>query len=211
MRISTTRLPDYCWLWASFLLPNLVVAQAELIDIREPIQLWTFAKWVWLGSGLLVVLLLALLTWYLRKRRTPPSTSQPLIRNIFQQARDTLKELEQASSTLSAELFSVRASGILRLFIEDALHLPATERTTEEFLREFQDSGLNEPARAPLSSFLEQCDIVKFARQELPPSDRIELIALANKFITAVEAHQRPPTEATGTTGATGVSVTSTE
>ena len=55
----------------------------------------------------------------------------------------------------------------MRVYLEERFELRAPDRTTEEFLRDLQKtSALNEAQKASLSGFLEQCDLVKFARFE---------------------------------------------
>ncbi len=66
---------------------------------------------------------------------------------------------------LNVEPFYVELSGIVRHYLEDRFHLRAPELTTEEFIREATSSQLLSPAHQALTSgFLEQSDLVKFAR-----------------------------------------------
>lgn len=65
----------------------------------------------------------------------------------------------------NVEAFYVELSGIVRRYIEDRFNLRAPERTTEEFIREAASSRLLTPDHQLLTrDFLEQCDLVKFAK-----------------------------------------------
>lgn len=63
------------------------------------------------------------------------------------------------------EPFYVELSSIVRRYIEDRFGLRAPERTTEEFIREAASSRLLSADHQLLTrDFLEQCDLVKFAK-----------------------------------------------
>ncbi len=77
------------------------------------------------------------------------------------------------------EPFYVRLSSILRQYIEWRFKLRAPEQTTEEFLA-LASGGLIVTHRDLLSTFLHQCDLVKFARHQPDRSD------MQNAFDSAV-------------------------
>ena len=65
----------------------------------------------------------------------------------------------------NAEPFYIELSSIIRRYLEHRFGLRAPERTTEEFIREAATSRLLSSDHQLLTSeFLEQCDLVKFAR-----------------------------------------------
>lgn len=126
-----------------------------------------FPRWIW---GLMIVAALALFAAALARRfllqpRTilhyppPPAPHEVALRRL----RELLAKgwIESASP----EPFYVELSGIVRAYLEDRFALRAPERTTEEFIREAANSRLLSDAHQRLvASFLEQCDLVKFAR-----------------------------------------------
>ena len=75
-------------------------------------------------------------------------------------------------------------SAIIRSYLEDRFALNAPEMTTEEFLNSLRDSGsLSTERKEPLKSFLNACDLVKFAKY-LPPSSEVEAVFMtAKKFV----------------------------
>lgn len=162
----------------------LLLAQtAELRDLKPP---ETFASpWPWVAGAL--GLLVGLLAGYLyRKRRSHSQAALPV--PPADQARSALQALREKLEVLSADTFTVEASRILRRYLEDALALPASERTTEEFLpAAAMHPRLQGDQASLLRDFLTQCDLVKFARQEVDLPGRHQLLDLASRLIDAVE------------------------
>lgn len=75
-------------------------------------------------------------------------------------------------------------SSVVRRYLEDQLGLRAPERTTEEFIREAARSGLLAPASQELvRAFLEQCDLVKFARHVPTAGDASAALAAAERLV----------------------------
>lgn len=159
-----------------------------MIDIRpikEPESFFYGGGWFVLGF---VLLALSLLGAWLRLRRRPAAVvpeAQPGL-SPQQAAR---RRLEEAWAVLNDPAsFTVRVSAILREYLEASLNLPAPERTTEEFLLEVQSCPrLKYEQQLKLAGFLQSCDLVKFAREELPVS---ELRALHQAALQLIEETQ---------------------
>ena len=74
--------------------------------------------------------------------------------------------------TENSEPFYIELSSIIRRYLEGRFGLRAPERTTEEFIREAVTSRLLSSDHQMLTSeFLEQCDLVKFARHRPKRAD----------------------------------------
>jgi hypothetical protein len=87
----------------------------------------------------------------------------------------------------SADQYSVAVSGIVRRYIELRFALRATQRTSEEFLREIlaaPDHALA-PHRARLADFLQQCDVAKFSGGPLTLRNLEAIHASAGEFLRA--------------------------
>jgi hypothetical protein len=129
--------------------------------------------WYWWVVIVVGVLALAgLVAWYLRRTR-PPAPPPPLppahvrARKRLQAALELLQDPRE---------FCIRVSDALRWYLEVQLTLRAPERTTEEFLNELQASPrLTAAQKAALATFLESCDLVKFARHEPTEADLLNL------------------------------------
>lgn len=82
------------------------------------------------------------------------------------------------------EVFYRELSAILRRYLEARFGLRAPERTTEEFMREAAGSGLLSGAHQQLvRAFLEQCDLVKFARHLPPPEAPAQALGAAERLV----------------------------
>lgn len=137
-------------------------------DIKAPVN-WpaVFPPWL-LALVIIVVLTLAVAlvaARVLAKPRTllqqPPPTPPHMV------ALQALAKLLRSGwiESENVEPFYVELSSIVRRYIEDRFDLRAPERTTEEFIREAAVSRvLTSDHQLLTREFLEQCDLVKFAR-----------------------------------------------
>ena len=133
--------------------------------------------WLWLallGSALLILLLF----WWFKRRK--PVVAIPVIPPFspLEIALAALQKLKDAN--LPVEMFYTQLSDIVRQFIEGRYGLRAPERTTEEFLAE---ARLQEQHMALLQTFLQEADLVKFARHRPGAEDMARALAAAEKFV----------------------------
>ena len=76
-----------------------------------------------------------------------------------------LGQLREPAADEEVEPFYVAVSQILRVYLEERFGLHAPTRSTEEFLAELEaGDSLALAHRQSLGNFLQQCDLVKFAR-----------------------------------------------
>jgi hypothetical protein len=135
-------------------------------------------SWWWLGWVVLLLLLTLAFVWW-RKRQKPAEVVRPVVvLSPFELAIAALQQLQQDS--LPVEQFYTRLSDIVRRYIEGQFGLRAPERTTEEFLAE---ATLPATHMTLLSSFLQESDLVKFARLRPGPEDMDRAFAAAEKFV----------------------------
>lgn len=136
--------------------------------------------WAWWIVGIAAVIVLGLLlwlvVWWFRRR---VAAVPPTPRAIALQA---LEALRANVHTLDAYAFAVSVSDVLRTFISAQFSLHATSQTSPEFLAEISNAArFSEADRALLATFLEQCDLRKFARVEA--SDNEALLGSASAFV----------------------------
>jgi hypothetical protein len=159
-----------------------VTAANDIRDIRGPIAVPQWRPWL-LYVGLAVALCACV--WLLRRalRRRQPQPLTPYAR-----ARQQLMAADPRQSASAADVFAERVSLAVREYVEARFALPAAHRTSEEFLSDLLASDALAPQRALLSSFLQTCDLAKFAGRTLQREAMNELHAAALQFIEAVEA-----------------------
>jgi hypothetical protein len=153
----------------------------DIRDIRGPIYL--LPGWVLpaLIGGAVLVALGVYGLWRARRKRT----ARALLPHEL--ALQRLEEISALMQPARAREFSIAASDIVRLYIEQRFSVTATRRTTEEFLRDLLGSSDAALARHQglLGEFLHQCDIVKFAAQSLTLQNMESLRQSARAFVLA--------------------------
>ncbi len=146
---------------------NAVAATADtapdedIRDIRGPkyiFPLWQALAWT-AGAALLAA---AGYSWWRRRQRRLAAARKLELFEIALQRLEAARALMHPSSV---EQYSVAISDIVRQYIESAMGVTATHRTTEEFLRDLLGSSNASLAahRNLLAEFLSQCDMAKFA------------------------------------------------
>ena len=136
-------------------------------------------KWLFISLG--VIACLVVLAYFLFRRRPEKKTEAPKPWTV---AESLIFGLEDRLP-LDAETVFVGLTDIIRRYIESVYSLPATERTTPEFLTEMKrdSSQLSADHGLLLADFLTAADMVKFARLEATQSQIEEAIKKAKRFI----------------------------
>jgi hypothetical protein len=156
-------------------------------DIAPPVSLerpgWLYWKWLLMVGGALV--LLGAGWWWFRGRRRAPLLPPPQPAHVV--ALEALQRLQRDDliGQQRVEAFYVRLSAIVRHYIEWRFGLHAAEQTSEEFLAmALTATDLLAAHRELLSTFLEHCDLVKFARHQPTVAAMQQAFDSARTFIT---------------------------
>jgi hypothetical protein len=162
------------------------VAGVDIREVKPPVAIPS--GWTWLGVVLALLAAAALGGWCWRRLRrktverkveiiVPPHT------RAYDRLRAALDLIHQP------EPFCVAVSAALRTYLEERFDFRAPERTTEEFLNELQDTArLGLLQKRSLAGFLEQCDLVKFAREQPEREALRELYDAAFKLVRETQA-----------------------
>jgi len=154
---------------------------AGLRGIAPPVDV-PWPPWVWWAIGIGSVIALALLTWLIvwlarRRPKTPPPTPRQIALRELEELRAHIRELDSYA-------FSVRVSDVLRTYVGAQFSLPATSQTSPEFLASIADSPrFSVVDKQLLATFLERCDMLKFARIEAHAEEDGELLGAAAAFV----------------------------
>jgi hypothetical protein len=143
---------------------NDVPVTADIRDLKPLADIPDPWFWVWVAAGVLAAALAGWLLWRWWKA-SQAKAAQPVFVPPHVRARQRLNHALDLIA--DAKPFCTEVSDTVRVYLEEQFNLRAPERTTEEFLRELQESWLLSNAQKKLlGEFLEQCDLVKFARFE---------------------------------------------
>ena len=163
----------------------------DIRPIKPPIYVPNPWTWVFWTVGILLALALVattLIVWLAKQKRSGiPVPIPPHVR-----ARQKI----DAALLLIGDprAFCTAVSDAVRVYLEERFNLRAPERTTEEFLRDLQKTSvLTAQQKESLASFLEQCDLVKFARFEPPESLLRELHEAALRLVHETQYESLPP------------------
>jgi len=168
--------------------------EVKLNEIKPPVPFpRSFSLWIWLGIGsALVVAGIAVVVILIRRRRKVEEVwSQRVLAHEL--AYEALRRLVAEDLVKKGEIkvFYQRLSGVIRHYIENRFGLRAPEQTTEEFLtglevmREFP--GTYKPL---LKTFLNHCDLVKFAEHQPRAEDIQKTFDSCKAFIKGTEEEE---------------------
>ena len=167
---------------SSVLPPTL--GEQDLEQIAGPEALPS-RRWLWIGGGAAAAVVVAVgLALLLRRAHRgvgapePPGSGEAALAEL-----DQLLARGLAEQGLFREFYQ-GLSDLARRYVERRYAIRAPERTTEEFLREAQDSPALSGHRDLLRSFLLHCDLVKFARLQPQPSEVAAAVEACRGFIT---------------------------
>ncbi len=132
-----------------------------------------------LAWGVVGVIILALLSWWIWKRLRREKSLTP-----EQTAMQSLDEI--AEEDLSHDDFIMKVSHILKGYLEEKKLFIAVRQTTEEFLDSLKNSEKLSEQRETLKTFFEQCDHVKFAGGTLADEQRRELINSVRSLVKGI-------------------------
>jgi hypothetical protein len=163
----------------------------DIQDIKAPViigDFWWQRVLPWAtGALLFVILALALLYWWRRKERPAPVVPPAPARPAHEVALEALEQLRADRDGIIAnrefEVFSVRASLIIRTYLLDRYGFDARDRTTDEILDHLKKLNLPEKIQKKFQEFLEDCDLVKFAQEALEEKDMHYLIDLGRELV----------------------------
>ena len=157
----------------------------SLIDIRPPVDIPN--GWAWLWWTLAIAALVAFAIWAWRRwqdrlAERPPAAIVPAHIRARRRLEAALRFIADPKS------FCSEVSDIIRVYLEERFRFHAPDRTTEEFLLELQSTDLlMHDQKESLRDFLEQCDLVKFARYEPTENELRGLHATALRLIDETE------------------------
>ena len=153
-------------------------APAEgLRPIKPPVPLrQPWMGWRWLVAGLFTLGSIAALAYLLRSAKKPQVPDEIKIQAVTGPPHlVALRQLDEARAFLDHPYrFCIILSDALREYLEREFGIPARAASTEELIAEFaQRNPLLDSYQKQVIEILQACDLVKFARAEMP-KDRLQ-------------------------------------
>jgi hypothetical protein len=143
----------------------------DIRDIKPPLlPPPNYRAYITYGSillGLVAVVVFAI--YYLKRRREGksllPQKQKPL-RPAHEIAEEALRKLVSAGLLERGEVkeYYIQLSDIVRQYVENRYSIPAPEMTTGQLVALMISEGFDSEYTGMLRFFLEQCDLVKFAK-----------------------------------------------
>ena len=161
----------------------------DIRDIRGPLGI-PMSLLRTLLLALLPVLLIALLYIAARRLRSREDESAgpalvPLERPAHEIALEALAQLESSQLLEVGQVkeYHIEVSDILRVYVERRFRVDALEMTTREVLVGLERGGVEESFREGLGAFLDQCDMVKFAKVRPGPDQSRQVLELGRRLV----------------------------
>jgi hypothetical protein len=177
----------------------------KLEDIKPnedvPVRSWRLLWWLAGIAAAVGLALLARRAWLRRPPLQPPALPPlPLIERVRREL-DALEAEQLPRRGLQRE-FHFRLSGIVRGYLGERFAFDALECTSGELLREVERRlpvGVDEPA---LRSFVDQCDVARYARAEVPEPACQAALGYARGLVEATAPPEVFPPEVSNTSSA---------
>ena len=164
------------------LLATVGAVADDIRDIHGPIAPPPAHAWWPYAIGLVIVAIGLVVRSVIvrRRRRAIPADIRALL------ALDAARERIERGDALG---FSTQVSAAVRGYVEEAFAVRAPRLTTEELLGTLMtDHSPVAAHRDQLGTFLEFCDLAKYARWSLSPRDMTGMLDSATAFIHATAA-----------------------
>lgn len=157
----------------------------QLRDIKPPIDV-PISIWLIIGVTVFILSLIGSAIWFYLKRKNKLSGQPAMAKSSAELAYerlDILKKEGMIEKGLVKQYYS-ELSVIVRYYIEDFFHLNAPEMTTQEFLDSLKGSqDLSDQHKNLLGKFLENCDLVKFAKFSPESNEHQASFQLVQSFV----------------------------
>ena len=161
----------------------------DIRDIRGPLWMPVGVLTVSLWLLLVLAVLAAAYGVYRRSRRSGEEDveeSGPPLRPAHEVALDALARIEASPLLERGQVkeYHIEVSEVLRTYVEERFHVPSLEMTTREVVDGLRGVGARVQFIDGLHRFLDQCDMVKFAKARPTLEASQEVLDLGRDLVT---------------------------
>ena len=160
----------------------------ELKDIKGPVGLppdTGLRKYLLIGLAAAALVFFCIFLYLRRRRRVLAPAPEPILSPYEMACREleVIRSLDLIGKGMIKEYYT-RICDVLRRYVEGVFGISAPEMTTDEFLDAAAESGeMGDAHRDLLRGFLNQCDLVKFARYRATRDEAESIYESATRFV----------------------------
>jgi hypothetical protein len=163
--------------------------QSDIKDVKEPLTIPLDWKFILLIA--LIVLIILAVSYYLYRRYKKKKAEQPVKKKIIRipahvRALSALSNLENEKLWQKGMVkeYHSKITGIVRGYFEERFNLPALELTTSEQMQQLKKVSAAESIFSITNEFLNNADLVKFAKFQPLPSVNETMMKQAKEIVT---------------------------
>lgn len=149
--------------------------------------------------GMAVVGFIALLGYFIYRRRQRKETSEPVIikRPPFEIAIEKISQLREAKLWQQNKIkeYQSELTFILREYLEERFHIKALESTSDEIVADLKQLDIEDNWQEELSKILHTADLVKFAKAIPPVEKHAAGLEQLETFVRATKPKPKPVVE----------------
>lgn len=184
----------------SFVVKTLKVQGEDIKDIKDPVKIPLDWKMILLWSLVALIVIagaIYLYLYYRKKRRQKAGLIPLVIKEPHEEALDLLDELEKKQLWQSGHIkeYHTEITNIIRTYFEKRFRVPALEITTNELVNNLSKVKETENIRVITSDFLNNADLVKFAKYVPMESINGEMMAQARRIVKDTVPVKNPVTQ----------------
>ncbi len=169
---------------------------AKLADIKPnedvPVRSWRLLWWLAGALAAAALVWLGVRAWRARPRRPVPVEPPLPLEDRTLQALSAL-EAERLPDRGMQREFHFRLNGVVRAYLGERFGFDALECTSGELLREVDRRGLPGVDPDSLREFVDQCDVARYARGEVPVPACAGALGFARKLVEDTRPRPPPP------------------
>lgn len=182
-----------------------------IYDIKQPLAvsytLWDWLRdhWVWVVVGLVVLLIIGGIIWYIRSR-PKKEVVVPVVKVYLPPHTIALNKLQELRAKKlwqqeEVKLYYSELSDIIRDYIEQRYAISTQEKTTDEIFAGIRHLDIKDENRNQLKQILKLSDLVKFAKERPVAAENELTMDTAISFVTQTRQEQAPQPNKPNTEG----------
>ena len=168
---------------------------AKLADIKPnedvPVRSWRLLWWIAGALALAALVWLGVRAWRNRPLQPAPVTPPLPLEERTLQALSALEAERLPERGLQRE-FHFRLNGVVRAYLGERFLFDALECTSGELLREAETRSLPGVEHDALREFVDQCDVARYARGEVPVPACAAALGFARALLEATRPRPAP-------------------